>query len=247
MNSINYFLLTEVKAKNISTAEIIANFCLTPARYLWNGKKIDFIQESGQKAAQVDFIYTSNESSWVKTAFMVVLLIPSTFLGMAFKGYATYRYHVLEDDVFLQNCLKRDAIGKLFTGKGQSAFGEKIRAFIDVLKSTYLWNPHFKHTNKPLFLSEITSMRLLYEENFPTSGGWTKQSMPQAVKINREILDNIHFLWNLSYINLADHYAVSEKRIEVSALKEINPTVISLETEQLKFTDELKAEKFFSN
>ncbi|EFB41719.1 hypothetical protein pah_c024o001 [Parachlamydia acanthamoebae str. Hall's coccus] len=40
-----HFLMTEVKAKNISKVETIANFCLKPAQYLWHGKKIDFIQE----------------------------------------------------------------------------------------------------------------------------------------------------------------------------------------------------------
>lgn len=247
MNNINYFLLTEVKAKNISTEEKIANFCLRPAQYLWNGKKIDFIQELDQKAVQIDFIY-SYEHSWVKTVLMVALLIPGVLLGSAFKAYATCRHHVREDDAFIKKCLKKDAVGTILTPTGQSEFGKKIRNFISVLQSTGSWNSHFNDASKPLFLSEIEDMRLLYEENHPSAlGGWGKGYMPKAAEVNRNILNNIHLLWNLSYINLADHYATSQPEVEVSALKEINPYVVSLQVEQLKFTESVKAKDFFSD
>jgi hypothetical protein len=248
MNNINYFLLTEVKAKNISTVEKIANFCLKPAQYLWNGKKIDFIQELDQKAVQIDFIYNSKEHSWIKTALMVVLLIPGVLLGSTFKAYATCRHHVREDDVFMKKCLKKDVVGTILTPTGQSEFGKKIGHFISVLQSTGSWNSHLKDTSKPLFLSEIENMRLLYEEIHPSPAeGWCRQYAPEAEEVNRNILNNIHLLWNLSFINLADHYVSSAPRIEVSALKEINPSVISLQVEQLKFTKAVKAQDFFQS
>lgn len=247
MNDINYFLLAEVKANNISTVETVANFCLRPAQYLWNGKKIDFIQASGQKAAQLDFIYTSKEHSWVKTALMVVLLVPGTLLGIAFKAYATFRYHVREDDVFMKSCLQKGVMGTIFTPKGQSEFGEKIRAFIAVLQSTGPWNSHLSDTSRPLFLSEVKSMRLLYEQNHPSAlGGWSQGYDSRAEQINRDILNNIHFLWNLSYINLADHYSVHPLGTEASGLKEVNPFVVSLQVGKWQFTEALKAQRFFS-
>lgn len=247
MDSINYFLLTEVKAKNISTVEGVANFCLKPAQFLWNGKKIDFIQEANKKAAQIDFIYKPEERSWVKTTSMIILLIPSTLLGAALKTYAVCRYHKRTDDVFLQKCLQKGVVGKIYTQRNQSEFGKKIHTYISTLQSTGSWNGHLKDVNKPLFLSEVGSLRLLYEENHPNGfGEWNKQYAPEAVGINRKILNDIHFLWNLSYINLVDHYAVSQRGIEVSALKEINPSVIALQLPQLKFTETVKAKVFFS-
>ena len=246
MNALNYFLLTEIKAKNISTAETIANICLKPAQYLWNGKKIDFIQENSQKAVQLDFIYNSNEYSWKKTAIMVSLLIPATLLGAIFKTYATYKYHAREDDIFMQKCLKRNVVDTVLTPRGQSEFGEKVKAFIAVLRSTSVWNGHFEDKKKPLFLSEIAVIRLLYEENHPVGKyGWEKHTDPKAIEVNRKILDDIHFLWNLSHINVVDHYAVSLAGKEVRHLKEINPSVAFFQVKNLQFADTVKAKEFF--
>ncbi|MBS4167920.1 hypothetical protein [Parachlamydia sp. AcF125] len=248
MNQINDFLLAEIKAKNVPTSEKVANFLLKPTQYLWNGKKIDFIQENGQKAVQIDLIYQVNEHSWLKTACMITLLIPATFLGAILKIYATCRYHRGEDDTFMKKCLKQGAMGKILTPRGQSQFGEKVRDFIETLQSTGSWNAHLANTNKPLFLSEIKGMRLLYEENHPSAfGGWGKEYMPKAAATNRKILDNIHLLWNLSSINFADHYALSSPEMEKEALKEINPYVISLQVDQLKFTKPVKAKAFFAS
>jgi hypothetical protein len=158
---------------------------------------------------------------------MVILLIPGTILGIAFKTYATCRYHVQEDDVFMKNCLKKGEVGKIFTPKGQSKFGEKILAFIDLLqsKTVNLQNPDFKATSRPFFLSEVRNMKLLIEgHQWNPYGGWYIQYVSGAANINRLILANVHFLWNLSSIYLADHFIASSSP-EEAVLKEIKPSV----------------------
>ncbi len=248
MNEINYFLLTKVEAKNISIAETIANFCLTPVRYLWNGKKIDFIQDLNLKAVQIDFIYGFEKYSWIKTALIIVLFVPGVALGSVFKAYAICRHHVKEDDIFIKACLKTDEVNKILVPTGQHEFGNRIAGLIDELRSKKSCHPCFSDTHKPLFLSEIESIKLLYENNHLNAfGDWDKQYIEQAALANRRILDHIHLLWNLSFINFADHYANFPPGIEVSALKEINPSVVSLQVKELKFTEPVKVKDFFSH
>ncbi|KAF3361821.1 hypothetical protein PHSC3_001587 [Chlamydiales bacterium STE3] len=248
MSKLDYFLLTQVQRKNIGTAETVANFCLKPAQYLWNGKKIDFIQEDDLKAAQVDFIFNSQQRSWKMTAFMVVLLIPGTLLGATLKAYALLRSYDREDTAFLLDCLKKEQANKIFVPQGQAEFGEKIRQLTETIRSTGSLSARLMDKNKPLFLSEIGDLRLLYEENHPSAfGGWTKECNPKAIEVNNTMLDNIHLLWNLSYINLVDRYRPLSYPVgEEWSLKKINPTVTSLNVETLKFTEDMKAKDFFA-
>jgi|GEM_PF-6700102 len=237
MNNISYFLLTEVKGKNISTAERVANFFLIPAQYLWNGKKIDFIQEPGRIAIQMDFIYTAKERSWVKTAAMVVLVVPGILLGSAFKAYATCRYHVTEHDTFMKKCLDKK-IGKILIPKGQGEFGTKISHLIEVLKSK-------NKISQPLFLSETEYMDLSLEKyQLTPAGGHIEQFNPKAKKFNDVILDNIHLLWNLSYIYFADRL-IEQKASQ--ALQEINPDVTFFNPQTSKRNDAKKAKDLLVN
>ncbi len=74
-------LTTEIKAENLSSLERFADVLLTPVQYLWNGRKVDFIQGcSNQKACQMDFIYTPEKRSWIRTCLMIVaLFLPPDF------------------------------------------------------------------------------------------------------------------------------------------------------------------------
>jgi hypothetical protein len=216
---ISYFLITEVKGKTISPVENAANFCLKPAQYLWNGKKVDWIQEGADKAIQIDLIYTPGERSWPLAALMIVLLIPGTILGAALKGYAFCKHHVEADDVFVKENLNKPLSNAVYFQDLQ--FGEKVSDFIGTLQSTSDLNPAFNDTGKPLFLSEITDIKLRPERHF-------ENYSRLAAQVNGAILKDVHLLWNVSHIDVSDHFARASRTStekEQEALIAINPFV----------------------
>lgn len=249
MDGVKYFFTTEVKAKNIAIVERVANFFLIPAQYLWNGKKIDFIQgPNREKAVQIDVIFRDTQFLWIKIACMIMLLIPGLLVGGVLKAYATCRHHVKEDDDFMKKCLekhKKLKEHKILASKGHHNFATNISELIQTIRSTgSLGDEHLTDSSKPLFLSEIQDMRLIYEKHHPSGGQCVVHDSPAAVMTNRKILDNIHFLWNLSYFNLADHFIVSTPGTEVPALKAINPYVVSFQLQSGKRSEAVKARDF---
>ena len=252
MEAIKNLLSTEVKSKNNTTVENTLNCVLTPAQYLFNGKKVDWIQVGDQKALQIDDIY-KGEKTLLKTIVMVVLLVPTSIIGGAFKVLLVRNNYSDFDISFIQKCLKKEN-GVIYVPKGHRAFAEKIYKYIQSLQSTKTWNVQFNKEGLP-FLSEITDLRLLYETHHPSTldGRWRQQFNNRRKNKNTEILDNIELLWNLSHMNLADRYIQDGLcGNEMEKLCTINPNVIFLKIDQSgaeapKFSEKMSAVEFFSS
>ena len=234
LDTANYFFLTRLQGMNVSTIEKFGNFCLTPAQYLWNGKKVDLIQTGSNTAIQIDYIYDPSESyPWEKTAFMITLFIPSTLIGAACKLYSSYAYPFhQEEDAWIKRCLQnRPESSQILCPKGQAYFAQEVQCFINALKEiehhryNYL---NFPKDEKPVFLSDIIGLEL------PPEAHHRRYS-------NRDILNRINFLWNLAAIDVGDFYnGLSEIGPEKHALCCFNSTVTSSQEKQ-----DMKAKDFF--
>lgn len=98
MNDLRLFLTTEVEDFNILAA--LGNLSLTPARYLFHGKTISIVtkgqinevhhvmsfHKSGRCHQSKTSRLVSDEKTFLKTVFSIILLIPCLILGLALKG-----------------------------------------------------------------------------------------------------------------------------------------------------------------
>ena len=216
MDVLKLFLTTEVKAISNSEAENFANECLRPVQYLFNGRKIDYIQQGQQVAVQADKIYKDSEKNQQKTIIMILLLVPAVIIGGAFKIYAVYQDN--KDYELIAACLSMEAT-LIYTHIRDRNFGKKIKAFIAILKSAGIMNMDPQVEKDPLFLSEITTFRLLQKSNlgrgekvvrglssFASLLTDSDLTLDRVAITNQIILQSIQtgLLWNLNFLDTAD-------------------------------------------
>lgn len=195
---IAFFLNTEVKGKNIQPVEKVANFCLTPVRFLWNGRKVELIQQGQNKAIQYEHAYTASERSDYNQFFlMVVLVIPGAVVGIVLKLYAYHKYHDKKEDESILRELKFTSYpygGCLGLPGSDRHFCNFVQGFLQTIKIMYP-----KKGDSLVFLSEIETLTL----HKPTS---VEQINQRNIRHNQEVLNNLGLLWNLKVLVASGHY-----------------------------------------
>lgn len=257
MTDLAYVLNTEVKGKNIRTSEHVANFFLTPVHYLWNGKKIDFIQRGDQRACQVNYIFaegisnTPEKKTLFKVIIAIICLIPGVLIGGAIKTFAICT-HSREDKIFMKKCLKLD-LGVIRTPKDQTDFGNYVKKLIATIGQTdFIKAKYGDGEIKNLFLSEVNHFWLYWEKYHPNSNPfgnttWVTSTNAAAVDANRVILNGMDLLWNLSGFTARDHYLNYGPLREKEALQEMNPVIENFNKTNLEFDQGIRARAFLKS
>lgn len=248
MSNVKFLLTTEVLGQKIQPVEEVANIFLTPARYLWNGRRVDFIQKASMKACQYDVAFKPEDKSTRQWVLMVILFVPGAVIGIVLKGYAAYKYHDSAEDAWIQRCLDQNVNGKIYHPKGDALFGDLVSHYIDALSSS---QPSLADVNKKpvVFLSEIGIVYLKSctrssREHFTYGEISTNQ---QNIAINQTILSDISLLWRLSVLNMVDYYEVVHEGLEVEGLKALNPQIVTYSTATQSYSKPLSAQEFFAN
>jgi len=220
MTTIHSFLTCEVQRKTMSPIEQTANFLLTPARYLLNGKRVELFQRGEEKALLLYPSFVDEERSWIKSAFMVACLLPGVLIGAILKFVASprgneqfiqerltenkmatrYTDETLADDTLL------DAVKELEQDLNFLYRNRKLQlkapSFIaNVARRVFGTTPYQRFT-----LFSIKEITLFNECVNAVGGNFSKEKTGFFIKTNRSILANADLLYGLESIHLYDHY-----------------------------------------
>lgn len=215
MTTIHSFLTCEVQRKTMSPIEQTANFLLTPARYLLNGKRVELFQRGEEKALLLSPSFVDEERSWIKSTFMVACLLPGVLIGAIFKFVASPR----ENDSFVQERLPAQVLWRQVHGD------QALANAVDELTNNLLLLQHNKklqlkapsfianvahrvfgttpyQRSSPFFIKEIT----LFDECVSAAGRDFAKKTDSFMANNNLILKNVDLLYHLESIHLQDHY-----------------------------------------
>lgn len=203
-------LTTALKGKNVSWADQVADFCLNPVHYLWEGRKVEIIERGELSAYIVDSAYREKDHHFLMTALMVILLIPGLCVGGIFKAIAVSFHHTQDQDFIMGRVLatwekteERLKPMKVFDGGKSREFCTQIRALQEALKKVVS-----DEKDGPLFLSEVQEIELPFDSQ----------------ELNHTILKNLDLLWNLKLLHLNNHQCSAEEK---ALLKKMDPLVTS--------------------
>lgn len=99
MNSLNIFYRTSTEGgrAQIDSLKKAGDFCLTPVRYFFRGRNVEFVKGFGDKTIVIDSAdYAANnknkfrvgtiEKNWMRTCLCIIGFIPGLILGSILKG-----------------------------------------------------------------------------------------------------------------------------------------------------------------
>jgi hypothetical protein len=207
MSNLELFYTLKIQAKNTSPLERVGDFFLTPVHYLWDGRKVDWIQ-NGEEQIACQFAPLYPKGNWLKTAWMIAALIPGIILGTLIKA-PVFFFHKSKHDAFILKAYNQRPNRTFYAlqkdGQDSTLFTEKLDNLQKACKDRLTLTA--KEAEAPVFFSEISTIHLRRVHDQPN------ETEKKTAEQNKRILENLELMWNLKTL-YTNGYKIEEETFQ---------------------------------